>query len=44
MTLFTTPVVYLYLDRFSNAISRWTSGSRPQQPSTDIEDLKHAAE
>jgi HAE1 family hydrophobic/amphiphilic exporter-1 len=23
LTLFTTPVVYLYLDRFSNAMSRW---------------------
>ena len=27
LTLFTTPVVYLYLDNFSNALSRW-SGSR----------------
>jgi hydrophobic/amphiphilic exporter-1 (mainly G- bacteria), HAE1 family len=43
LTLFTTPVVYLYLDRFSNAISRWTSGSKSPQ-STDLEDLKHAAE
>ena len=23
LTLFTTPVVYLYLDRLSNAFSRW---------------------
>ena len=29
LTLFTTPVVYLYLDRFSNALSRWmTTGKR----------------
>jgi len=44
LTLFTTPVVYLYLDRFSNAISRWTSSGKSAQTSTDIEDLKHAAE
>src|SRR6202041_2750513 len=25
LTLFTTPVVYLYLDNFSNALSRWRS-------------------
>jgi len=31
LTLFTTPVVYLYLDNFSNALSRWsrTNASRP---------------
>jgi HAE1 family hydrophobic/amphiphilic exporter-1 len=44
LTLFTTPVVYLYLDRFSNAISRWTSSGKPPQSSTEGEDLKHAAE
>src|SRR5262249_14442613 len=44
LTLFTTPVVYLYLDRLSNAISRWTSSGKSPPSSTDIEDLKHAAE
>ncbi|SEC88053.1 multidrug efflux RND transporter permease subunit [Bradyrhizobium erythrophlei] len=28
LTLFTTPVVYLYLDRFSNALSNWTATKR----------------
>ena len=28
LTLFTTPVIYLYLDR----MSRWTSGSRKHEP------------
>ncbi|MCC8948614.1 efflux RND transporter permease subunit [Bradyrhizobium sp. Arg62] len=28
LTLFTTPVVYLYLDRFSNALSSWTATKR----------------
>jgi HAE1 family hydrophobic/amphiphilic exporter-1 len=28
LTLFTTPVIYLYLDR----VSRWTSGSRKPKP------------
>jgi hydrophobic/amphiphilic exporter-1 (mainly G- bacteria), HAE1 family len=45
LTLFTTPVIYLYLDTFSNAISRWTtarkrSGDRPSKSET----LKDAAE
>jgi len=44
LTLFTTPVVYLYLDNFSNALSRWTRGKRPDDPDRDLEDIKHAAE
>ncbi len=44
LTLFTTPVVYLYLDNFSNALSRWTRGKRPDDPDADLEDIKHAAE
>jgi len=44
LTLFTTPVVYLYLDTFSNALSRWTRGKRPDDPDADLEDIKHAAE
>jgi hydrophobic/amphiphilic exporter-1 (mainly G- bacteria), HAE1 family len=29
LTLFTTPVVYLYLDRLSNAFARWGNSSNP---------------
>jgi hydrophobic/amphiphilic exporter-1 (mainly G- bacteria), HAE1 family len=46
LTLFTTPVVYLYLDTFSNWLSRW-NGSRKHAeiPATATEDpLKDAAE
>src|ERR1700755_2984586 len=42
-TLCTTPVVYLYLDTFSNWLSRWTRSRRPDA-SADDEDLKRAAE
>jgi HAE1 family hydrophobic/amphiphilic exporter-1 len=42
LTLFTTPVVYLYLDRLSNALSRWTTGQRGDR--TKEESLKDAAE
>jgi HAE1 family hydrophobic/amphiphilic exporter-1 len=44
LTLFTTPVVYLYLDNLSNAIARWTSSKRPDAPSPELEEIKHAAE
>jgi HAE1 family hydrophobic/amphiphilic exporter-1 len=44
LTLFTTPVVYLYLDTFSNALSRWTRGKKPDDSSAEAEDIKHAAE
>ncbi|BBB97891.1 AcrB/AcrD/AcrF family protein [Bradyrhizobium elkanii USDA 61] len=41
LTLFTTPVVYLYLDRFSNALSNWTATKRDD----DVESpVKNAAE
>ncbi|MCP1913642.1 multidrug efflux pump subunit AcrB [Bradyrhizobium sp. USDA 4518] len=41
LTLFTTPVVYLYLDRFSNALSSWTATKRDD----DVEPpVKNAAE
>jgi hydrophobic/amphiphilic exporter-1 (mainly G- bacteria), HAE1 family len=43
LTLFTTPVVYLYLDTFSNALSRWTRGRRPDDPEAE-DDIRHAAE
>ena len=44
LTLFTTPVVYLYLDNFSNALSRWTRGRKPDAPGPGQEEIKHAAE
>jgi HAE1 family hydrophobic/amphiphilic exporter-1 len=44
LTLFTTPVVYLYLDNLSNAISRWTRSRKPAEPEGEIEEIKHAAE
>jgi hydrophobic/amphiphilic exporter-1 (mainly G- bacteria), HAE1 family len=46
LTLFTTPVVYLYLDNFSNAISRWTRTRKPDeaQSATTIAPVKQAAE
>jgi len=42
LTLFTTPVVYLYLDNLSNAISRWTRSKKPAD--TEPDEIKHAAE
>jgi HAE1 family hydrophobic/amphiphilic exporter-1 len=42
LTLFTTPVVYLYLDNFSNAISR--GSKRRDETQADLEEIKHAAE
>jgi hydrophobic/amphiphilic exporter-1 (mainly G- bacteria), HAE1 family len=46
LTLFTTPVVYLYLDNLSNAISRWTRTKKPDdsQSLTKIASVKDAAE
>jgi len=44
LTLFTTPVVYLYLDNLSNAISRWTSSRKREETQADLEEIKHAAE
>jgi len=45
LTLFTTPVVYLYLDNFSNALSRWTaSRKRDAEPSAKAATIKDAAE
>jgi HAE1 family hydrophobic/amphiphilic exporter-1 len=46
LTLFTTPVVYLYLDNLSNAISRWTRTKEPDdsQSPTKIASVKDAAE
>ena len=41
LTLFTTPVVYLYLDTLSNALSRW---SRRPDDSGAEDDIKRAAD
>jgi multidrug efflux pump len=32
LTLFTTPVVYLYLDRIRLRVARWRSAHRKSQP------------
>ena len=45
LTLFTTPVVYLYLDNFSNALSRWTASKKcDSEPSAKVATVKDAAE
>ena len=44
LTLFTTPVVYLYLDNFSNALSRWMTAGKRDDRTTKKESLKDAAE
>jgi HAE1 family hydrophobic/amphiphilic exporter-1 len=44
LTLFTTPVVYLYLDNLSNALSRWTQTRKPNDSEPPVDEIKHAAE
>ena len=46
LTLFTTPVVYLYLDRLSNAFANWGRSPRADHDADDGEDgsVKQAAE
>jgi HAE1 family hydrophobic/amphiphilic exporter-1 len=46
LTLFTTPVVYLYLDNLSNTLSRWSRGpGKPDAPPGEENGLqKYAAE
>jgi len=44
LTLFTTPVVYLYLDNLSNALSRWTQTRKPDDSEPPVDEIKHAAE
>ena len=44
LTLFTTPVVYLYLDNLSNAMSRWTTSGRRDDFEPPADEIKHAAE
>jgi HAE1 family hydrophobic/amphiphilic exporter-1 len=38
LTLFTTPVVYLYLDNLSNALSRWMRSKKPGDSGRETED------
>jgi HAE1 family hydrophobic/amphiphilic exporter-1 len=46
LTLFTTPVVYLYLDRLSNWFSGWgqTGNTGEQRPASEQGSIKQAAE
>jgi hydrophobic/amphiphilic exporter-1 (mainly G- bacteria), HAE1 family len=47
LTLFTTPVIYLYLDTLSNALTRWTQTGKADDggpPATEHEAQKYAAE
>jgi HAE1 family hydrophobic/amphiphilic exporter-1 len=46
LTLFTTPVIYLYLDKLSNAFSRWGRSTKADDDEADAEhgSVKEAAE
>jgi HAE1 family hydrophobic/amphiphilic exporter-1 len=46
LTLFTTPVVYLYLDRLSNAFADWGRSENGDQarPASEQGSIKQAAE
>ena len=44
LTLFTTPVVYLYLDRLSNFLSRSMQNKKREKTSAKVDRLKDAAE
>jgi HAE1 family hydrophobic/amphiphilic exporter-1 len=46
LTLFTTPVVYLYLDNLSNRLRHWTGGGGADelQPRLEEGPRRHAAE
>ncbi len=45
LTLFTTPVVYLYLDKLSNALSGWSRGTVEEEaPPAERGSVKEAAE
>jgi len=45
LTLFTTPVVYLYLDRLSNAFAGWgRSGDADSESAREEGSVKQAAE
>ena len=45
LTLFTTPVIYLYLDRLSNAFAGWgRSTDADDEPAGEHGSIKQAAE
>jgi HAE1 family hydrophobic/amphiphilic exporter-1 len=45
LTLFTTPVIYLYLDKLSNALSAWSRGNADDEaPPAERGSVKQAAE
>jgi HAE1 family hydrophobic/amphiphilic exporter-1 len=44
LTLFTTPVIYLYLDRLNNAFSNWGRSSKVDKTKTEPNSVKQAAE
>jgi hydrophobic/amphiphilic exporter-1 (mainly G- bacteria), HAE1 family len=46
LTLFTTPVIYLYLDRLSNAFEGWGRSKidDDERPETEHRAVKEAAE
>jgi HAE1 family hydrophobic/amphiphilic exporter-1 len=44
LTLFTTPVVYLYLDKFSNLFSSWGTSADDEHPGKEHRAVKEAAE
>jgi len=45
LTLFTTPVVYLYLDKLSNTLSGWGRGTiEEEEPPAERGSVKEAAE
>jgi HAE1 family hydrophobic/amphiphilic exporter-1 len=46
LTLFTTPVIYLYLDRFSNRFAAWgrSADDEGERPASDQGPVKEAAE
>jgi HAE1 family hydrophobic/amphiphilic exporter-1 len=46
LTLFTTPVIYLYLDRFSNMFAAWgrSSDAEAERQASDHDSVKQAAE
>ena len=43
LTLFTTPVVYLYLDILSNALTRWMQGGKAGDSGLAAEDKSQKA-
>src|SRR5262249_5915201 len=44
LTLFTTPVIYLYLDKLSNAFARWGRSDQADERAAEHTSVKEAAE